>query len=153
MLRGICMVPATLSLIPFLALTLWRFVFTRPRGGWLVREIDAPRPRQNGLLGQGLHILDPTGLAVIVGNRFEGGSIGLEPLDRKDRAKTYLRRIVALTGTTQTDSGYVLDVGTTRFQVRDRYVRRVQDVTNPKCAYEGTCFIPRAKRCQRRSKL
>jgi hypothetical protein len=134
------MVPAALSLIPFLALTLWRLVFTRLRAGWLVREIDVPRPQQNGLLGQGLHILDPAGLAVIVGNRFEGGSNGLEPLDRKDRAKTYLRRIVALTGTTQMDSGYALDVGTTRFQVRDRYVRRVRDVTDPQCVYEETCF-------------
>jgi hypothetical protein len=40
---------------------------------------------------------------------------------------------------------YALQVGTTRFQVRDRYVRRVQDVTNPKCAYEGTCFYPARK--------
>src|SRR5580704_12545206 len=40
---------------------------------------------------------------------------------------------------------YALQVGTTRFQVRDRYVRRVQDVTNPKCAYEEACFYPAHK--------
>jgi hypothetical protein len=37
-------------------------------------------------------------------------------------------------------SGYVLDVGTTRFEVRDRYVRRLRDLTDPKCTYEETCF-------------
>src|SRR2546429_4957567 len=31
-------------------------------------------------------------------------------------------------------------VGTTRFEVRDRYFRRLRDLTDPKCAYEETCF-------------
>src|SRR5439155_12594952 len=62
--------------------------------------------------------------------------------DRRDRAETYLRRIVALTGATQMASSYVLDVGTTRFHVRDRYVGRLRDLTDPKSAYEETCFYP-----------
>ncbi len=40
------------------------------------------------------------------------------------------------------DNGYVLDVGTSRFHVRDRYVRRLRDWTDPKSAYEETCFYP-----------
>jgi hypothetical protein len=47
-----------------------------------------------------------------------------------------VRRIVALTGATQ----IVLDVGTTRFEVRDRYVRRLRDLIDPKCACEQTWF-------------
>jgi len=133
------MVPAALSLIPFLTLTLWRFVFTGMGRGWLVGEIDAPRPRQNGLLEQGLHVLDPAGLILFAGE-LENCADGADPVDRKYRAQSYLRRIVALTGATQMGSGYALDVGTTRFQVRDRYVRRVRDTTDPKCAYEETCF-------------
>jgi hypothetical protein len=71
--------------------------------------------------------------------------------DRSLRAKAYLSRIVALTGGTQTDAGYRLDVGKTRFYVRDRFVRRMRDATNPECGYDETCFyclnraMPRAE--------
>jgi hypothetical protein len=81
-------------------------------------------------------------VAVIAGNRFENSSDDLDPLDRKDRAKRYLRRIVALTGATQMDDGYVLDVGKMRFRVGYRYVRRLRDMTDPECPYEETCFYP-----------
>jgi hypothetical protein len=81
-------------------------------------------------------------VAVIAGNPFENSSDDLDPLDRKVRAKTYLRRIVALTGATPMRNGYVVDVGTTRFHVRDRYVSRLRDLTVPKSAYEETCFYP-----------
>jgi hypothetical protein len=40
---------------------------------------------------------------------------------------------------------YVLDVGTTRFHVRDRYVGRIRDTTDPKCEYEETCFYAAEK--------
>jgi hypothetical protein len=132
------MVRVALLLIPFLAVTLRRFVFTGRGREWLDREIDAPRPRHDGLLEPGPYILDPFGVTLVAGdleNRADGA-------DRKYRAQRYLRRIVALTGATQMGCGYALDVGTTRFHVRDRYVRRMQDVTNPKCAYEETCFYP-----------
>ena len=80
--------------------------------------------------------------AVVAGNRFENSSDDLDALDPKDRAKRYLRRIVALTGATQMGNSYVLDVGKMRFQVSHRYVRRIRDVTDPGCAYEETCFYP-----------
>jgi len=35
-----------------------------------------------------------------------------------------------------------LDVGTTRFQVCDRYVRRVREVNDLQCVHEETCFYP-----------
>ncbi len=128
-------------MIAFPALVVWRFAFGGLRCRLLVRAIAPQRQRHNNvLLEEGLHISDPGGVAVIADNRFENSSDGLDPLDRKDRAKTYLRRIVALTGATQMGNRYVLDVGTTRFHVRDRYVGRMRDVTDPKCAYEETCF-------------
>jgi hypothetical protein len=137
-------VPVALSLIPFLAVTLRRFVFTGMGREWPVGEIDPPRPRQNGPLEQVLCLLDPTGLTLVAGE-LENRADGADSVDRKYRAQCYLRHIVALTGATQTGCGYALHVGTTRFQVRDRYVRRVQDVANPKCRYEETCFYPAHK--------
>jgi hypothetical protein len=44
-------------------------------------------------------------------------------------------------------NGYVLNVGTTRFHVRDRYITRL---TVPKSAYEETCFYPLYKACRKR---
>jgi len=138
---------AILSVIAFLALVVWRFVFNGQQRRPVVREIGV----DNSFLEQGLHILDLVGVAVIPDNLFESGSNGAHPITPKARAQTYLRRVVALTGATLMGRGYVLDVGTTRFEVRDRYVRRLRDLTDPKCAYEETCFysadksMPKAK--------
>jgi hypothetical protein len=138
------MVRVALSLIPFLAVTLRRLLFAGMGREWLVGEIDPPRPQQNGPLEQVLSILDPVGLTLVAGE-LEHRADGVDPVERKYRAKRYLRRIVALTGATQIGGGYTLQVGTTRFQVRDGYVRRVQDVANPECGYEETCFYPAHK--------
>ena len=138
------MMRVALSLIPFLAVILRRFGFTGVGREWLLGEIDSARPRQNGPLEQGLYILDPVGLTLVAGE-LENRADGADAVERKHRAKRYLRRIVALTGATRIGGAYVLHVGTTRFQVRDGYVRRVQKVTNPKCGYEETCFYPAHK--------
>jgi len=120
------MVPARVSLIALVALIVWRLVFTGLRRP-LAMEIATRNQPHNGFLEEQLH------------------------RHREDRAKTYLRRIVALTGATQMGHSYVLDVGTTRFTVRDRYVGRLRDATNPKCIYRETCFysahreIPKAE--------
>jgi hypothetical protein len=68
------------------------------------------------------------------------GSYRINLIEAESRAQTYLRRIIALTGATQKGHSFVLDVGVTRFQVCDRYVRRLRDVSDPKCVYEETCF-------------
>ena len=78
--------------------------------------------------------------AELASDCFEDRSDGPVLIDRKNRAKIYLRRIVAFTGATLMGNSYVLDVGTIRFHVRDRYVRRLRDATDPKCALEETCF-------------
>ena len=78
-------------------------------------------------------------MRVIAENGFDTGWDEICLSDRGRRAKCYLRRIVAVTGGSQTDDGYILDVGITRFHVRDRYVRRLRDSTNPECGYDETC--------------
>ena len=84
-------------MVAFFALIAWRFVFKGLRPRPLAREITAPRQQHTNALEQGLHILDPARVAVIPDYRFENGSDGV-PITPKDRAKSYLHRIVALTG-------------------------------------------------------
>jgi hypothetical protein len=138
------MTSAVLSVIAFLALFAWRFVFAGLRHRLLAREIAPPQQQQTNILEQSLHILQLAGVAVIPDNRAENDSNSAKPTP-KNCARTYLRHIIALTGATQMDNCYVLDVGTTRFHVRDRYVRRMRDVTDPKCEYEETCFYAAEK--------
>jgi hypothetical protein len=95
----------------------------------------------HGFSEQHPHHVDPVGAAAIQDNRFANASAGAPATSREDRAKTYLRRIVTLTGATQRDNSYVLDVGTTRFSLRDGYVGRLRDVTDPNCIYRKTCFF------------
>ena len=139
---GISMAPAIPSVIAFLALAGWRFVSAGPHHWPLVRAIAPRQHRRNSILEEGLHISDPGDVAVSAGNRFENSSDSPDPIDRTDCAKAYLRRIVALTGATQMGDGYVLDVGTTRFHVRNGYIRRLRVAADPKSAYEETCFYP-----------
>jgi hypothetical protein len=136
------MAPVNLSTIAFLALIVWRCVFAGLYRRPLARAIAPRQQRHNNLLEEGLYVSDPGGVAVIAGNLFENSSGDLDPFDPKDRAKRYLRRIVALTGATQMEDAYVLDVGKMRFRVRYRYVGRLRDMTDPGCAYEETCFYP-----------
>jgi len=132
------MAPAILSVIALLALVVWRFLFAGPHRRPLVRAIAPP----NNTLAEGLHISELGGVAVITDAPHENSADDLDRLGRKDRANRYLRRIAALTGATQVDEGYVLDVGKMRFHVRDRYVKRLRDTTDRKCGFEETCFYP-----------
>jgi len=139
------MSPAILSVIAFLALIVWRFVFAGPQRRPLVRAIAPRQQRHSNLLAEGLHISELGGVAVIADGPLEKSADDLDHLDRKDRAKRYLQRIAALTGATQSDDAYVLDVGKMRFHVGHRYVKRLRDMTDPKCAFEETCFYPAHK--------
>src|SRR5690349_21228204 len=109
------MAPVNLFLIVFLALIVWRFVFAALRCRPWVRAIAERHQPRNYLFDVGLHISGLEGDAINAGNRFENRPSGLAPLDPKDRAKAYLRRILALTGATQMGGDYVLDVGAARF--------------------------------------
>jgi hypothetical protein len=138
-------------MIVVLALMAWRFVLTGLRRRPLARAIAARQEQQNHVLEYGRHILDRAGLAVAAGNRFANRSHRVDRVATEERAETYLRRMVALTGAIKMGNTYVLYVGNTRFHVRDRYVTRLRDVTDPKSAHEETCFysvhngIPKAE--------
>jgi len=126
------MVSATLSLTIFLTLIVWRLVFGLHLRQSLT-DASAPQRRDN-------NFLDLAAVVAIAGDRFADNSHGAGLLERKDHAKTYLRRIVALTGATRTVNRCILDVGKTRFVVRDRNVRRLRDSANPHRGYDETCF-------------
>jgi hypothetical protein len=66
---------------------------------------------------------------------FENNSSGA------DQAQSYLLRIVALTSATEVGDGYLLNVGTNTFHVRDGYVRRLRGVKEAKSPYQRTCFF------------
>src|SRR5258708_29829412 len=134
------MARAIVSVIAFLALFVWRFVFNGQQRRPVVREIGVPRQQDKTFLEQGLHILERAGVVIVGGNRSDHASDGVGPAGPKDRPKTYLLRIVALTDATQMGNGYDINVGTTRFHVRDRYVGRLRDLNNSKGAHDETCF-------------
>jgi hypothetical protein len=136
------MVSAILSLIAFLTLVVWRFVFAGPHRRLLVRAIAPRQKRHSDLLAEGFHILELRGATVIVDRPLENGADERARLDRQDPAKRYLQRIAALTGATRMDDAYVLYVGKMQFHVRHRYVKRLRDTTDPDCALEETCFYP-----------
>jgi hypothetical protein len=121
------------ALIVFLTLIVWRVLFAGLQRSRLTRETGVPQQANNSFW-------DLEAVAAIAGSRFGNNRYDVDLFERKDRAKIYLGRIVALTGATQVGNTYVLEVGTTRFQVRERYVRRLRDISGSKCTYEETCY-------------
>jgi hypothetical protein len=136
------MTPANLCAIALLILIVWRFVFAGLHRRARVRAMAAPQRQGNRVFERCTYILERACAAVIADKRFENSSDGVDANSRKNRAETYLRRIVALTGAVQMDNGYALDVGTMRFHVRDRHVSRLRDVADPASPYQETCFYP-----------
>jgi len=63
------------------------------------------------------------------------------PNSVRNQAQSYLLRVVALTNATEMGDGYLLNVGTNTFHVRDRYVRRLREVKDAYSRYEQTCFF------------
>src|SRR5258708_21315521 len=114
------MAPAILSVIAFLALAVWRFVFAGPRRRPLLRAIALKRQRHSNLLAEGPRISGLGGAAVIAERPLENRGDDLDRLDRKDRAKRYLKRITALPRPTQGACAYVLHVRQTQLHVHPR---------------------------------
>ncbi len=118
-------VAVTLLSCVFLALIIWGIVFIGSQRWVLVGEIVSPQRRQSNR--------PPWGFL----NHFENN-----PSDNvRDQAQSYLLRVVALTNATEVGDGYLLNAGTNRFHVRDRYVRRLRGVKDAKFRYEETCFF------------
>ena len=125
-------------LIALVALIVWRVVLTGLLHRRPARRITTRNQLRRGFSGRHLRT-GPVG-AAIPDNHFGNATNAVHAIKREDRAKAYLRRIVALTGARQMGNSYVLDVGTTRFNVRDRYVGRLRETADPKCAYAETCY-------------
>lgn len=134
------MATAISTAIALVALMVWRFVLAAVHRRPLIRDIAVPGRHYDNALERRFRILERACAGVIVENGFDAVSDGVCLSDGRRRAQTYLRRIVALTGATRTENRHVLDVGKTRFEVRDRYVRRLRDPANPDRGYDETCF-------------
>jgi hypothetical protein len=136
------MAPAILSVIAFLALVAWRFVFTAAHRRLFARVIAPRHQRHTSLLAEGLRFLELGGAATTADPRLENREEDADRLNPKDRAKRYLQRVATLTGATQMDDTYILDIDNVQFQVRHRYVKRRRDTADPECTFEETCFYP-----------
>ena len=86
-----------------------------------------------------LHVLGQQSLSLL-GHRNNGSAFASQIISKEQRAEAFLQRILALTGAKKVDGTYVLNVGTLQFQVRDRFIRRLQNPNDPKSPYEETCF-------------
>jgi len=128
---------SAILMVVLLAFVPWRLVFSAVRRRLWFKEIAAVH---DNTLDRHPTISELPCVWIIAGNGWNPGSYRINLIEAESRAETYLRRIVALTCATQKGHNFVVDVGLTRFQVCDRYVRRLRDVSDPKCTYEETCF-------------
>ena len=126
-------IPAVIALV---ALVVWRSVFAGlPRRSHF-EESTIPGEDHDNVLEQRAQPY----MRAIAGLGWNPGYYRIDLLDVESRSNTYLRRIVALVRATKGNNGYVLNVGSTRFEVRGRYVRRLRDANDPNCEYQETCF-------------
>ena len=136
------MASVSLVLIMILTVMLWRSMFAALHRRNVLRETGEPHPHYDNALQRRFLILERAYAGVIEENGFDTGSDETAPSDGRSRANSFLRRIVALTGARRMGNRYILKVGKTIFHVRDRYVWRLPDSTNPECGYNETCFYP-----------
>lgn len=123
-------------LVGVIVLLKWRLMLAGLRRRDFAAE---PQGRMNDTLSYGLHALSPGGLSLFAGHTSGRGPISPR-VTKEQRAEAFLRRILALTGATKADGAYILNVGKVQFQLRDRFIRRLQNPCDPKSPYEETCF-------------
>lgn len=119
----------------------------------LLRETAGPHPHYDNALQRRFRILERAYAGVTAENGFDTASDELCVSDESNRAEKYLRRIVSLTGARRMGNRYTLNVGKTIFHVRDRYVWRLPDSTNPECRYNETCFYSAHKGMPRQEEI
>lgn len=126
-------------LIGVIVLLRWRLL----NGG--LRRRDLPRAgviqgRANRGRTYGFHAFGQESFSLFGGRRVNHDSAVAARISKEERAEAFLQRILALTGAKKVDGSYVLNVGNMQFQLRDRFIRRLQDPNDPKSPYEETCF-------------
>ncbi|HKW33405.1 MAG TPA: hypothetical protein VJN92_10405 [Candidatus Acidoferrum sp.] len=125
-------------LVGVIVLLKWRLSLTVFRRRNLAHA-GAARGHVNEVFPFGVHALSSGGLSLFRGNSLGGGPASPR-ITKEQRAEAFLRRILALTGATKADGAYILNVGKVQFQLRDRFIRRLQNPQDPKSPYEETCF-------------
>jgi len=128
-------------LVGVIVLLKWRLALAGLRRRDLAREggMLPGRMRMNEVFASGVNVFSPAGLSLFGGNPLGGGPISPR-VTKEQRAEAFLQRILALTGAKKVDGAYVLNVGKVQFQLRDRFIRRLQNPQDPKSPYEETCF-------------
>ena len=128
-------------LVGVIVLLKWRLALAGLRRRDLAREggMLPGRMRMNEVFASGVNVFSPVGLSLFGGNPLGGGPISPR-VTKEQRAEAFLQRILALTGAKKVDGAYVLNVGKVQFQLRDRFIRRLQNPQDPKSPYEETCF-------------
>ena len=125
-------------LMGVIVLLKWRLTLAAFRRRGMVRA-GTLRGRMNEAFSYGTHAFSPGGLSLFGGHSLSGGQVPPR-VTKEQRAEAFLRRILALTGATKADGAYILNVGKVQFQLRDRFIRRLQNPQDPKSPYEETCF-------------
>jgi len=138
--QGAGMESAILTFIVLLALIVWRLAFAGLQLRLLRRESAAVSKQNDGVREQCFLRLQLPCAEVIAGTGWSPGSYRIDLIQADKRAETCLRAVAALIGATPKGNGYLLKVGTTRFEVHDRYVRRLRETTDPRAGYDETCF-------------
>jgi len=128
-------------LVGVIVLLKWRLALAGLRRRDLAREggMLPGRMRMNEVFASGVNVFSPAGLSLFGGNPLGGGPVSPR-VTKEQRAEAFLQRILALTGAKKVDGAYVLNVGKVQFQLRDRFIRRLQNPQDPKSPYEETCF-------------
>ena len=128
-------------LVGVIVLLKWRLALAGLRRRDLAREggMLRGRMRMNEVFASGVNVFSPAGLSLFGGNPLGGGPVSPR-VTKEQRAEAFLHRILALTGDKKVDGAYVLNVGKVQFQLRDRFIRRLQNPQDPKSPYEETCF-------------
>lgn len=135
MASAIVSVLVLVLLLGVIVLLKWRLRLAGLRRGNLAPPAQG---RMNEGFSYSLHVLGPGGLSLFGGNL--GGGTVSSRVTKEQRAEAFLRRILALTGATSVDGAYILNVGKVQFQLRDRFIRRLQNPQDPKSPHEETCF-------------
>jgi hypothetical protein len=138
MTSAIVSVPIFALLVGVIVLLKWRLTLAALRRKDLARA-GRLRGRMNETFSYGKHAFSPRGFSLLGTSPLGGGPVSPR-VTKEQRAEAFLRRILALTGATKVDGAYVLNVGKVQFQLRDRFIRRLQNPQDPKSPYEETCF-------------
>lgn len=124
-------------LLGVITLLKWKFTFAGLRRRNFARP-EAPEEQANLPFIYEFQAPGPAGFLRFGGRPLANGPGGRT--NKEQRAEAFLGRIMALTGATKVDGAYVLNVGKVQFQLRDRFIRRVQNPKDPQSPYEETCF-------------